>query len=684
MAPDGPSGAPRPGRSERGVEPSAVEPPAPAPEGKGEPRPSPWGNRIRANRGQAVNAGRIDGGVHYYENIDGRTTHRLRQVARISADRVSEVRATFCPSDPARYATFQTELAFHGTGIITGNPGTGRALTAVHALAEARPGAPIEELAVDPAEKDAGIPLVSVDSDHSRLLDLTPLPRLTAAQQVALRDLVDEARKSEALLVLIAGPGQREGFLAELPAWLHIGAPARAADVFRRVMEQRCGHGAAERWLSHPGVQEALEGAEPARALRLAQEASRRRRRGRGAENDDAAWIEEVLKECADAAGELARWFNRHDRETEFNRVLLTAVALLEGGHRAVVVRHAHRLAREWHIPSLWRTPISGEGLTAHLWEIGAHVREDCVHLNRRKHGDDVLDYLWREHPGTRALIQEWGCEAVPDLDGPHRDAAARRWLRLARRQRDVTPVRALIDRWGDSGALMWSAVPAIAEAAVTPELGAQVRSALYQAARAPGARLRDRTVLEVCRVYGRVQPETALTRIGHLAEKVPSFWDEAVTRALEDIAGEPGNTAAVVKEMLSWAARPEKGRRSFVAVRTLCRILGGQGDDSRPRVMSEVDGGGMPSEHVVDTWCVVSRTGREAERPLWSWLGAVEAGPGRGGGAFEVLCRAARRDRRFSQVLERCIGRWKHAHELETPVLDELLVLSHEREEKP
>ncbi|WP_017586984.1 hypothetical protein [Nocardiopsis ganjiahuensis] len=612
-------------------------------------------------------AGKIDGGVHYHEHIGAGITRRLRQTATIDGERVKEVRNTFCAGNAEKYATFQDELRADGVGVISGKPGSGRVFTAVHALASVRLGTPIEELTIDPKERDAGVSLINVDSDHSRLLDLTLLPAPTAAQQVALRGLATDARRSGALLVFVTEPGPT-GFLSECRARLRIDAPARATDVFQRAMSRACGEAASRFWLDDPGVRDALEGSEPARAIALAREAHRRR----NSFTEKSAWIEHVLRDHVESTDELAGWFRNHDLDTEFQRVLLAAVALLEGGPRAVIARHAGGLAQTWHVPPLWRTPISGNGFTSHLGEIRAHVREDGVYFNRRNAADEALDYLWREHPETRELLRKWVPEAVADLGDRHRLEAAYRWLRLARRHRDISPVLMLIREWGDSGALMWEAIPVVAEAAVSPEFGPQVRRVLYEVALSRRVRLVDRTVLEICRVYGRVQPATALTRIRAIAEKVPAYWDRRLVQALEDIAGEPENTGIVLEALVGWALGTKRGRGAEVAALALCRLLAMEGD-AGPRVLEELQAGERASAELVSAWRAAASCGTEVGRALWAWFDALTSCRDASDIGFEVLRGAARDHESFRHSLERWLNRWRHTHVHKSPAIEDL-----------
>ncbi|WP_020380408.1 hypothetical protein [Nocardiopsis xinjiangensis] len=642
-------------------------------------RKEQWANRIRKNTGQALQAGEIKGDVHYHQHIGEQTTRRLRQTAEVPRERVEEVVSTFCPPDTHAYSAFLAGLDRSGTGVIMGRPGTGRTVTAIHSLVSCRPGKPIEQLTLDLEEKDAGVSHIDLDADHTYYLDLTSFPALESTHQVALRNLVKQNRVAESMLVFIARAEQANEHVQDLQSRLTIDGSARAVDVFDRVMRSRCGDTDTAHWLGHRGLQETLDGAEPVRALRIVHKA-KECRPGEGALTDEdyTTWIKEVLQECADATEELASWFKRQDLDTEFRRVLLATVAVLEGGHRTVIVEHADRLARRWHIPSLWRTPISGEGLTPHLWETGAQVREDTVRFKRPGSAADVLDYLWREHPGTRGSLQEWAAEAVLDLPTDRKVEAARRWFELARRHEDVAPVQSLINFWGVSRDLMWYAVPAIAEAAVTPELGALVRAALYDIVRSTGSPMKDRTVLEVCRVYGRVRPESALTRIRLITEKASALWDQNLVSALQDIAAEPDHTAVVLRTLGSWTADPGKGRRKAVAGTALARLLGDRGDASVPTVLSD----GVAPDVLVDAWRTLTSAGQKTGRPLWNWFDFLESGGRERKAAFEVLWSAAHGDEVFHRDLERSVQRWKCAHELEGTVPDRLLELLNEREE--
>lgn len=634
------------------------------------------GNKVTDNRGQVVSARLVNGGVHYHEYREytgEAATRRLRQATRVGQTRVDDILATFCPSQEERYTAFVNDLRRHGTGVITGDPGTGRATTAIHAMAALRRGTPVQEVVADPDAKDAGLTGLATGSDHSRLLDLTHMHRPTRLQQEAVRALSEQLRKARALLVVVARPGEWEVEETEHRAHLRVDTPARAVDVFRSTMKRQYSVPHARRWVADLRLRNALEGAEPTHAIRLARCAQRTAPKGQdNTEAELSAWIGRAVDEFSDASAELRTLFQENHLETEFRRVLLQTVAVLEGASRATVVRQAHRLAELWRVPSVWRTPVSGDSLSAHLTEIEARTRGDRVHFKRPRRSADALDYLWREYPEARQSLQEWSWDAALDLPWREKVSVARRWCDLAVRHRDPAPVEALIDRWADDHHLMLAAVPVIAESAVSAELGPTVRSRLYGIAISSGVSHSDRMVMEVCRVYGRVQPRTALTRLGHIADKVPDYWERSLVQALQEIAAEQANTALVLDELAEWAGNPDRPRRAAVAVAAVIRILGAVDDQNGPTLWRPLRERMVGVDVLVRVWRVAA-VRKQVGRSLWRWLDALsEVRPADAQGAV-VLLRAAQSHGPFESLLAQSLRRWRHAHERSSPVLDEL-----------
>ncbi|MFD6095187.1 hypothetical protein ACFVWN_08790 [Nocardiopsis flavescens] len=645
-----------------GERPPPEEPPeAPAPDGD---------HHMSTNQGQAVQAGTVNGGVHlheYHEYTGELLTRRLRQATRVGRDRVEFVLFSFHPADPQRYRDFTDDLDRHGTGIITGDPGTGRATSAIHALATLRREVPVQEVTADPDAPDAGLAgLVgpSPGAACSRLLDLTHLRRPSHPQRAAVRGLVEHMRSSGSLLVVIARPGAWTDEQHEHSAHLRVEAPPRAVDVFRHAMSGRYGADRAARWLNEPRIGKALEDAGPEQAVALLRVVVRTARRaGTGTESEVSKWIEHTLLEHSDTGVEVRALFDANDTETEFRRVLLETVALLEGAGPASVVRESQRLAERWRVPSVWRTPISGEGLASHLREIGAHTRGDRVYFAHRDGSAAALDHLWCEYPDARTEFQEWSQEAARDLPWPERARVAERWCALAVRRRDPQPVEALIDHWANDHALRLAAVPAVAEAAVTPEVGAPVRSRLYRIAVAPRPTPADRMVVEVCRVYGRVQPRTALTRLGHIADKAWPSWEGALCQAVDDIAVHTEDFASVMETLIEWASTEAGRGRSALALRILEQVLCREDDRGGLLLWEDLRTGKADAGMTAQAWCALAADPSSTGRSLWRWSDALAEVSRTEAHAAVVLLWAARNDAGFARALDRSLRRWRSTH---------------------
>lgn len=658
-------------------------------------------SRIGTNNGQAVNVNRLDGDIYFHERPDYReflgeaATRRLRHAAGLGSDRIRDVRLTFHPADRYAYERFVRDLARHRLGLIIGEPGNGRTHTAVHALTEPElrgvgradqslevVDTGVDEVIIDPDEPDAGLAGITIDSDHPRFVDLSALPAPKSSQRAAVRALVEQARSRGAHLVVIARKGPWEDELLACRARIRAEVPARAEDVFRGAMGRLGQRDSVHLWLGDRRVQQLLASAGPGRAAQFVREAARTRpprdlpageeshtKLGRFTEQELRAWIDRVFKGFAGIGDPLPGWSGTGGRgehgeasgeeDQEFTRVLIQTVALLQGAPSNTIAEQALRLAGQWGVEPPHPTPVSGDGFTRLLEGIGAEVSYDHVGFVREDHWWAALDHLWCEYPGARASFQEWGHGAAVALPKWGRVAVARRWLRLARHHRDPAPVSALLDHWGNDG-LLWAAAPVVAEAAVSPEIGGAVRSHLYRIVTSSQPPWRYSLALEACRVYGRIQPRTALTRLRHLADRVPEKWTETLSQALLDIARHPGNLPVLLEALLAWLE--QEGRSREVATRFLTALLAGEAGMDLPELLEERE---VSPTLIALVWSAVARSLPEVREPLWDWVTTLDRlrEQRRGGAVLDCLCTAAGSDPYFGELLDSVARRWSVSH---------------------
>ncbi|GAA1467168.1 hypothetical protein NE857_13315 [Nocardiopsis exhalans] len=703
--------------------PVAGDHPDEAPEQLGEDTPADapllqenvHNSRMGTNNGQAVNVNRLDGDINFHERPDYReflgeaATRRLRHAAGLGTDRIRDVRLTFHPADRHAYEKFVRDLAWHRLGLIIGEPGNGRTHTAVHALTEPElrgvestdqsleaVGTGVDEVIIDPDEPDAGLAGITLDSDHPRFLDLSALPAPERSQRAAVRALVEQARSGGSHLVVIAQKGPWEDELLACRARMRADVPAQAEDVFRGAMGRLGQKDSVHLWLRDQRVQQVLASSGPGRAAQFVREAARTRppqdlpageeshtELGWFTEQEHRAWIDRVFKGFAVAGDPLPGWSGTGGRgeqgeafgeregkgEQEFTRVLIQTVALLHGATSDTIAEQARRLAERWGVEPPHPTPVSGDGFTRCLETIGAEVSYGHVGFVRKEHWWAALDHLWCEYPGARASFQEWGHGAAAALPKRERVAVARRWLRLARHHRDPAPVSALLDHWGNDR-LLWAAAPVVAEAAVCPEIGGAVRSHLYRIVTSAQPAWRYLLALEACRVYGRVQPRTALTRLRHLAGRIPEKWTENLSQALLDIAVQPHNFPVLLEVLLDWL--DQEGRSQEVAARSLMTLLNGEAGLDFPELLEKRE---APATPLALVWCGIARALPEAREPLWDWISALDRlrGQGRGGVVLDCLCTAAGMDPPFGELLDSVARRWSVSHTRLSPAVEDL-----------
>ncbi|MDA2805077.1 hypothetical protein [Nocardiopsis suaedae] len=619
----------------------------------------------------------IQGGVAFHTYVRSEeTAERVRNALRMDEQKVETIVDTFV--ECRDYKRFEKELGRSSIGIIVGEPGSGRGTAGINALAVLRPGCPIQEEMPDLDERDAGLSGLEAEKGRTYLIDLTHAPDIDPAQRTALRSFAGTVREAGTLLVIIATPKQWTEEFGEAYAWLEIEEPPPPLEVFFRSMRHRTCEEDARWWCEDEGVRAALRGAEPGRATQLAGKAARGRpEAGDGGEDVYRTWIDSVIGSFSDPAKDLRRWFAEHDHEKEFQRVLLEAVALLEGARCPVVLKQAHELAQRWKVPSAWRTPISGSGLSELLHDFPATVVDDRIRFTRQEIRDGALDHLWREHPHARADLLSWSESAAAELPWAERGHLADRWLRLGLRHADAFPVTELMKSWGRTAELTWAAVPAVAEAAVTAEIGGVVRAELYRVAVSTRTRQLDRMVAEVCGVYGRVLPRSAMVRLRLIAAKVPHQWAGSLVGIFENIADEPGNLESVLDELTTWVADPSgHGHRGYFAVQGLGHLLTrpAQGQEERePVIFTELAESRVSADTAAKCWDALMADNARVSRTLWTWLNAFSAWPGVPEPVKESLRSAVHGAPDNAAAVLRVIRRWRLAHGRRAAEVDRL-----------
>ncbi|MDT0329228.1 hypothetical protein [Nocardiopsis lambiniae] len=542
------------------------------------------------------------------------------------------VAASFVVGDGPGFAALHSGLreGERGCGIVVGRPGEGRTGTAVAALTRA--GLTVRPLMVDIDEDD---PFQGVWPEAGRgyLIDVSGAGPLPDGFLRALRDFASAAAHGGAALVVIADPGQWDADPVPGAAHLRVRPPEP-----REVLAAHLGclsgdRYRAARWARELDGYGLLRGATPAEAAALARIAHgvlRGRERGSG-ERERLALIRERYL----GGGEIASWFAAATGpEGVWHRVVVAALAVLEGEPVQTALAGARGLAEEWGVVPRETDGIDGIGIGPTLERVGARrTGTGEVFFEREDHADRVLDHLWAEHPGVRAGLTRWAAgEAVRRGGGTaHRIGA--RLFSLFERCDDPRALVGLFDAWVGEPDLVDVVVSLASAALVHPRFARSLRERLYEEARAPASVITARVVARVCAEYGKADPAGALTRLKWLVEV-----DEDAEAALRDLARYEGLHPALTRAALGWigGALPwNTGATSPVRADAGVRLLEAlmaTGDDMTPVLLARhLRGPDEESERLVGAaWYALLEFGahERVRAALASWMRATSAGP--------------------------------------------------------
>jgi hypothetical protein len=532
--------------------------------------------------GNLVQAGTVHGGVHFLLATERTEAGRLSDVY------VRALSSAFVTSQEEEFEAFVRHVR-KGFGVVVGVSGTGRRTAAVVALA--RLNLPVRPVAVEEDEKWEPAKLVC-ESRQGYLIEMPESSGDRLRQNVY--DFAARAERHDSVVIVVAGPDTWAEAGTDGAAVLrHRQPPAEAvftghlAEHLRdAVVEPRA---TAEAWVRDARVSQNLSGARPRDAARLAELAAHARAADPKASID--AVIDGAVSAYRNWAAELRKWFNEHEGERVYDRVVLAAVAMLEGMPADEVLVAAVDFAAALDIAPSDATRISGPGLDAAVDAVHAEVDGDRrVRFRRIEYAAAVLDYLWWQHPWTRAPLLEWITRlAAQARYASWRAPLARKWARLAQQHDAPEWATEMFVAWAESSVTQSAVVDVAAEIAADPRAGRDMRRRLYHLAKNTQSRTLAVAIAQVCAEYGKTDPTTALTRLKWLADRDDVDVRTAVLTALERLSHRAEVRPILLRELAVWMTDRLGRGRAETARAAAAVLLCEHGEPNVPTLIADV-----------------------------------------------------------------------------------------------
>ena len=512
-------------------------------------------SRSYHNEGQQIIAERIDRVIYITQSV------REKVMAQaLTPERVDYLREVYVRS-PAGEGAVRALNDRHAVALV-GPAGCGRRISAVHAITELH--AVPHPIYLDPSDSRRDLPVNTgcgyiVDIDEQTVREMDGLTEMIATYR-------DRLAAAGAYLVVTA---TREGWRALGPRTavdpIFVQPPPAAAVFGAHLNRLRAGE--AGRWINHQGVLDALNGAEPGDAVRLADLADASLASASG---EDA--VQQALNAYRNWSTQLATWFKENDEG--HLRALLISAAALHNAEASTVFAAADRLIEAVKLQRPSGGGLVGDGVTELLRAIGADLTDDGrICLPRPAYPQSILDHVWDDRPHLRADLKRWLVQLPGGVRTPGAEDAGDALIDLAIRQADSTLISYAVGEWADLPACRPLAVTALTEAGVSDSIGRTVRRTMYDwasSARTPQSL--KLTLADVCGgQYGKSFPRNAMTRLRHLSLNGDVEVHNHVVAALLALAGEPALRDSKLEDIVRWAKDPTQiclpGIRAFLAL---------------------------------------------------------------------------------------------------------------------
>ncbi|WP_157756103.1 hypothetical protein [Nocardiopsis dassonvillei] len=468
------------------------------------------------------------------------------------------VAKTFVPADPVGFEKFCDDVSSNGyrCGVVVGRPGSGRTSAAVTVLHRAR--CPVSLLLVDQQGDEDDNPFEGVRYEEGRgyLVDVSELGELTSNFLGNLADFAATAKAKGAVLVVVADAVQWAADLVPGAPHLRVERPGSAPVLGAHLARLLRDSEAARLWSEHDAVTQLLRGLSLEEVVALAQTV---RDESANPASDFDTQVKQVREAFLNRGRDVADWFQANkDDEGVWNRVVITALALLEGQAVQRVLDGARDLAKGLGVTPRDAGGIRGAGTEATLEAVDAfRDAEGAAYFRKDGFGARVLDHLWRNHDGVRGELRRWATAQAARNQGELAGPIARRLWELFERRHETDEVVKVFNDWALVPQLRSSAVALGAGAATHPGFGQRMRRRFYDVARKPTSRDVAIAVARACALYGAMEEladyTNAMTRLKWLSFSTDGAVREEAFTALRALAEHPGFRFCLAYDVLGW-----------------------------------------------------------------------------------------------------------------------------------
>src|ERR1041385_4199025 len=463
---------------------------------------------------------------------------------------------------PAHYNQALEVIGSHHAVVLLGNKESGRRTAALQLLQERSPGSLFELI---PDFERPSVERLPLQSGKAFVIDLSDEDQ--SPTELFGRQLMEYSNRLRDHASYLAILTTREVWQpcreATARLCVELGMPP-ARELVSTLLTERFGAWNRVAWLEQaPLVALIQDGHRAGELARLAERLSE-------IEDSDAD-RQQLAEEYQRWNDYLTDWFgNKDDVRT---RALFIAAALLDGAPAATIMNSADGLAKAVAVEPPPGGPLAGPDFSKRIEDINAERIGDSVVVSRERPLLDqaVLDHVWLERPQLRKTLLAWmaGISAPNSPAATHADQIARTLARISVRH-GTTDVLDVVEEWaGSDGGRRRLAAKVLEEIAVSPQVGARVRSKMrdWLAAQRPGEG-RMWVVAQVCGgSLGEQRPQVALRRLkGILAQDDSEAARQAAGVALRRLAARHDLRPVVLNQIMEWMQSEADRRAGYSA----------------------------------------------------------------------------------------------------------------------